>query len=132
MACDALKPIRTKNSLPQRKWQHVMVTYDGSGKAAGISIYVGGQPQQVEVVHDQLTGSIKTDKPLQLGRRGGEAGFRGMLDFQTTGLRNDLRGQADALLGLIFVVDPGTCITSITSQGGTLQFEGQKYCAAGM
>ncbi len=54
--------------------------------------------------------------------------FRGMLDFQTDGIRNLLRDQDDAKLGLLFLVPPGTCITSIrTSSRGSIDF-GQEFC----
>ena len=50
-------------------WSHVFVTYDGSGKASGVKIYVNGQPQGVSVFIDKLTGSIKTTVPLTLAQR---------------------------------------------------------------
>jgi hypothetical protein len=53
---------------------HLAFTYDGSGKAAGVKLYIDGQPQEVEVVTDTLEGSIRTSAPFQVARRtGGEA-----------------------------------------------------------
>ena len=57
--------------IPRPEWVHITATYDGSGKAAGIKLYADGKPMGVQVVHDSLTGSIKTPTPLNLGRRGG-------------------------------------------------------------
>jgi hypothetical protein len=56
-------------TLPRGNWRHVCFTYDGSGKAAGIRIYVNGLPQKLKVVKDSLTGSIRSQAPLTLGRR---------------------------------------------------------------
>ncbi|HUE74106.1 MAG TPA: DUF1553 domain-containing protein [Pirellulaceae bacterium] len=72
--------LRTKEKLPVRKWRHVAVSYDGSGKAAGVGIFVDGQSQPLEVVHDTLWGHIATDQPLRIGRGDSETFFRGMLD----------------------------------------------------
>ncbi len=56
-------------------------------------------------------------------------GFRSMLDFSDDKIRNELRDQEDARLGLIFVLPPGTCVTAIRSQGGTLDFGDTRFCA---
>ncbi|HEV2273691.1 MAG TPA: DUF1553 domain-containing protein [Acidobacteriaceae bacterium] len=52
------------------RWVHVFFTYDGSGKAAGVKIYVNGAPVAASVVSDTLGGStIRTQAPMQLGWR---------------------------------------------------------------
>jgi mono/diheme cytochrome c family protein len=61
--------VTTKAALPLKAWQHVAFTYDGSGKAAGVRVYVGGEPVAVDVAADTLTGSTKTAVPLTLGQR---------------------------------------------------------------
>ena len=38
---DALKVV-SKNPLKAGQWNHVFVTYDGSGKAAGVKVYING------------------------------------------------------------------------------------------
>ena len=76
---DAIQ-VMTKSSITTGRWQHVMVTYDGSGKASGIQIYLDGKPQPLEVRHDTLRGSIKTIQPLRIGRRSSSAAFTGMID----------------------------------------------------
>ena len=50
-------------------WNHLCVTYDGSGKAAGINIFVNGASQQKDIAQDDLTATIKTDKTFRIGRR---------------------------------------------------------------
>ena len=56
-------------TLPRGWWAHVMFTYDGSGKAGGVKIFVNGVEQKLTVRLDKLTGSIRTEAPTWLGRR---------------------------------------------------------------
>jgi hypothetical protein len=52
------------------KWRHVFFTYDGSGKASGVRIYVDGVPVGTTVAMDKLAQkSIRTQAPMQLGWR---------------------------------------------------------------
>jgi hypothetical protein len=72
--------IRTRERLRLGDWHHVAVTYDGSGKAAGLRLYVGGVPAEVEVVRDTLAGSIANDAALRLGSRELGEPFVGQID----------------------------------------------------
>ncbi|MEQ8785741.1 MAG: DUF1553 domain-containing protein [Pirellulaceae bacterium] len=73
--------VRSKGAVPRNAWRHLAVGYDGSGEAAGVSIFVDGELAAVEIVHDQLDGSIRNRQPLLVGRQGENVGgFRGMLD----------------------------------------------------
>ena len=65
---DALKVVST-NQLAPEKWHHVLITYDGSSKAAGVKIYVDGQPQPTAIAADSLKNTIRTTVPLKLGQR---------------------------------------------------------------
>jgi len=65
---NALK-VLTNEPLPRDKWSHVVATYDGSSKAAGISIYVNGRKSEVVIETDQLTGSFATEQPFRVGMR---------------------------------------------------------------
>ena len=51
---DAIE-IRTRERLTLGDWYHVALTYDGSGKAAGLALYVNGARLDVEVVRDTLS-----------------------------------------------------------------------------
>src|SRR5262249_37621081 len=51
------------------QWYHVFVTYDGSGKAAGVKLYVNGKPEPTQVMTDQLKSTTHTTVPFKLGRR---------------------------------------------------------------
>ncbi len=50
------------------QWYHLFFTYDGSGKASGLKLYVNGVPVPTKAVSDTLAGaSIRTTAPMQLG-----------------------------------------------------------------
>lgn len=76
---DALKVI-SKTAIPNGQWSHVFVTYDGSGKASGVKIYVNGILTKQDVEVDALKGTIKTDVTAKLGRRTGGNNFSGKID----------------------------------------------------
>lgn len=63
--------VLSKPAIPRTEWAHVAATYDGSGKASGVKIYLDGKPVEVEVGKDSLASSLKTETPFNLGRRGG-------------------------------------------------------------
>ncbi len=44
----------TRAKIPKREWKHIMLTYDGSGKARGVSIFINGQPQNLRINVDTL------------------------------------------------------------------------------
>ena len=58
-----------KKKIAAKKWQHVFITYDGSGRAAGTRVFLNGEKLDHTVEADGLTATIATDKPLRLGRR---------------------------------------------------------------
>jgi hypothetical protein len=72
--------VNTKTQVELNKWVHVLVTYDGSSKAKGVKIYVDGKPAELDLTHDTLTGTIKSSKPLVIGRRNPAAPFHGNID----------------------------------------------------
>ncbi|MGI9549932.1 MAG: DUF1553 domain-containing protein [Aurantibacter sp.] len=54
--------IRSKDSIKKHEWRHVAFSYDGSGKANGLKIFVDGREQTVDIAYDRLYKSIKTIK----------------------------------------------------------------------
>ncbi len=72
--------VTTEQEVPMDKWYHVFVTYDGSSKASGLTIYVDGEPVPTLVVADTLDGTIQTDAPLVVGSRHGKQFMSGWLD----------------------------------------------------
>ncbi|MBL8890778.1 MAG: DUF1553 domain-containing protein [Planctomycetaceae bacterium] len=67
---NALKVV-TSQPLPSDQWHHVVVTYDGSRKAAGLKIYIGGNLVATNVQSDNLSGTIRNDLDLILFQRHG-------------------------------------------------------------
>lgn len=65
---DALKVV-SKTPLQPGRFYHVVVSYDGSGKAGGVRIFLDGNPQAVDVATDRLQGTTRTKVPLKLGQR---------------------------------------------------------------
>jgi hypothetical protein len=55
--------------LQPNQWYHVLATYDGSSKAAGIKIYINGALQPTDITHDKLTQTIRTKVPFKVGQR---------------------------------------------------------------
>ncbi len=68
---NALKVITKKAVLETGKWQHVFATYDGSGKASGVKIFVDGKKQPVKAESETLKeyATIRTSTHLQIGQR---------------------------------------------------------------
>ncbi len=65
---NAIKVV-SKTPLRPGKWHHVMVTYDGSRRAAGARVYIDGKPQPVDVQSDSLKDTMRTKVPLKIAQR---------------------------------------------------------------
>ena len=52
-------------------WNHLAISYDGSGERAGLSLFLNGEiiPTQGSEYFTSLQGSIRTDRPLLLGKQ---------------------------------------------------------------
>ncbi|MFO1007338.1 MAG: DUF1553 domain-containing protein [Planctomycetaceae bacterium] len=71
----------TKTPIKLNAWHHLAVTYDGSRAAQGVKIYVDGQLQELDIpTNNKLDGSLLTDKPFHIGKRGTSAPFQGRID----------------------------------------------------
>jgi mono/diheme cytochrome c family protein len=61
--------VETKEKvLIEGRWNHIVATYSGTSKAAGLKLYVDGQPQELTSVQDKLDGTVRTSAPLTFGR----------------------------------------------------------------
>ncbi|HEV2689923.1 MAG TPA: DUF1549 domain-containing protein, partial [Bryobacteraceae bacterium] len=84
---DAIE-IRTKDHLPReskdpdvpRPWYHVAITYDGSSHASGLKLWINGQPADIDVLHDHLTGSFRNTSSLRVGDAALAKPYKGQLD----------------------------------------------------
>jgi len=72
--------VRTRERLTLGDWYHVAMTYDGSGTAAGLRLYLNGRALTPEVVRDALAGSTRTAAPLRVGSKPLGPPYRGQLD----------------------------------------------------
>lgn len=64
--------VTTKAALEAKKWSQITVTYDGSSNAGGVSIFIDGEKQDVEIDYDNLYKSILFRPDIHT------YGFRGM------------------------------------------------------
>jgi hypothetical protein len=92
--------VRCTEPLPVGDWVHLAVSSDGSGKAAGLRIFVNGHPAATEIVRDSLSreilndgrndlnavldGMIASGRTIRIGERMRDSGFKGGLvdDFR--------------------------------------------------
>jgi len=76
---NAIKVV-TREPLPTNTWLHLMVSYDGSNKAAGIRIFVDGKSRPLDTPTDKLSATILTEAPLLIGTRLKAFPFAGLID----------------------------------------------------
>jgi hypothetical protein len=70
----------TKEPARGGDWQQVIVSYDGSGHAAGLRVFVNGMDAPLNITLDALSGPIGNAEPLRIGRRDNGLGYYGRLD----------------------------------------------------
>jgi hypothetical protein len=73
--------IRTvsKRRLKPNEWTHVAISYNGSSRAGGITVFFDGVVVPVEVMRDNLYSTIRfsgNPPPMVIGARRSELGFR--------------------------------------------------------
>ena len=73
--------IQADDDLPADSFSHLAFTYGGSGKAAGLKMFVNGVLAKTTAQQDNLQGSIKSTTPFTIGRRGeSSTPFHGRID----------------------------------------------------
>jgi hypothetical protein len=85
--------VSSEQNVPMNSWTHLAFSYDGSGRADGVNLFVNGQNIKTLLIRDQLERSIypmafskeRTNKPLRVGKSyrafTGEYGiFEGLMD----------------------------------------------------
>ena len=75
---DALKVVTTRNVV-NTAYQHVLMTYDGSGKAAGVKIYVNGVLAETRAEVDKLKTASRAGTPTRIGQRSQSEPFHGAI-----------------------------------------------------
>ena len=77
---NAIKVVADEPLTPG-KWQHVAVTYDGTGTAEGVKVYVDGKLVPSSLVGGKkLTATMKNEVPFRIGGRSKSASFHGAAD----------------------------------------------------
>ena len=63
-------------------WHNIAVTYDGSADAAGIKLYVDGNPASLTIVTNAFSGTMLNNQSLVIGEQRAGAGyiFTGQMD----------------------------------------------------
>ncbi|MGE0756105.1 MAG: DUF1553 domain-containing protein [Pirellulaceae bacterium] len=71
--------IRAQAALPPNEWVHVVVTSDGSSRAAGLGLFVNGGSAATDTMRDSLTKNITGGggEQIALGERFRDRGFKG-------------------------------------------------------
>ncbi|MEY2750508.1 MAG: hypothetical protein RLZZ550_479 [Verrucomicrobiota bacterium] len=74
---DAIKVTTAKPIAKKDTWQHVLLTYDGSGKAEGIKLYVDGAMVPLNLEINRLATSSQSKTPTRLGQRSASEFYEG-------------------------------------------------------
>ena len=72
--------LKSKDRLRLNRWNHLALTYTGDSRASGLKLFINGQPQRTEIVQNTLKSSIRTRKPLLIGKGDSKNIFRGRID----------------------------------------------------
>jgi hypothetical protein len=80
--------IASTTTIPTGEWTHVTVSNDGSRKAAGLRIFLNGQPTETSIAADTLTRDFVSGKAMDFTARSRYPGLRGgMIDEVQVHLR---------------------------------------------
>jgi hypothetical protein len=72
--------VRTRKRLAMGDYHHIALTYDGTGRAAGLKLYINGELSDAEIVRDNLRGSIRTAAELEVGNKQGGTPYKRQVD----------------------------------------------------
>ncbi len=72
--------VNKQGAVSATSLRHLVVEYDGSGKASGIKFYEGGKQLETEILKDHMSGSIHTTAALEIGDKALGTSFEGTID----------------------------------------------------
>lgn len=72
--------LRTRGIFNTNEWKHLTISCDGSGRAAGVRVYLNGEPAEVEIIRDTLAGSSANGADLRVGSKETGRAYYGGLD----------------------------------------------------
>lgn len=94
---NAIKVVSNQR-LSAARWNHVVVAYDGSSKAEGVTIFIDGKEAPKNISSNALSETTRTSVPLRLGRR------------HTTGQTTDAKIQDIRFYGKVLSPEERTAI----------------------
>ncbi len=130
---DAVKVHTSGNAVKRETWQHVCITYDGSGKAAGLKLYVDGRLVTAQVDVDTLKSTTRTAEPFRLARFGYSASGGALLTAGSVGgpagyLKCAEEGESVALSGPSDVAyGANGKFEYLSNQTGTIHFNNATF-----
>ena len=71
--------VETEQAIALNQWTHIAATYDGTRVAAGIKVYINGEPAKLRVIVDDLNQTFSTKEPFRIGAGHGMR-FRGAIE----------------------------------------------------
>ncbi len=71
--------VKSKAGVGVEDWSHVAISYDGSGRAKGIQIYIDGRNVPINIVQDKLAGDFASGGETQTGNKDWGTAFKGQL-----------------------------------------------------
>jgi hypothetical protein len=66
---NAIEATTYDHPLKVNEWRHLFVSYNGSGRAEGVSLFIDGRQVGLRNDKNNLTNSIRNEVPLRLGQR---------------------------------------------------------------
>ncbi|MBX5497279.1 MAG: DUF1553 domain-containing protein, partial [Bryobacteraceae bacterium] len=100
--------VETQDPIRLNEWQHVLVTYDGSMKAAGVHIYINGKEVPLKILFDQCLWPLGPREPWRIGAGGGLR-FQGLIDDVRI-FNRDVTAEEAAVIALL---DPPSALAQI-------------------
>jgi len=72
--------VRSQATIPLKVFSHVAVSWDGSGKASGVGLFLNGKPAEVHVVADRVEQVVKQNGDLLVGAESGASSDKSVRD----------------------------------------------------
>jgi hypothetical protein len=77
---DSAIEVQTKDLQAIDALRHLLIEYDGSGKASGIDFRLDGKRVETAILKDHLSGDFRTTAPLEVGDKNLGGSIEGRLD----------------------------------------------------
>lgn len=120
----------SKSEIPKNEWIHLMMVYDGSSKADGLTLYLNGKRRETSTEHDNLYKDIhygrtvSKEPGLQIGARWRGKGIKGAVVDDILVFERVL-----SPLEVMWLVNPNQAKALIAKPYQSLQAEERKILA---